>query len=438
MITATFVQKNKQTVEIAQFSLKLKLPFLLLFVLTLNLGSHIVYADDSAIAPAFDMNTLASIASNLGSNPQVMNLVSNLLNSANALKPSLGGNSAAPIGSVPEQNGLSDQDPNSIAPQTDNAGQPTAPVSDPLRQLGSRLPTQQAAAIPQSPQSLSSLQPTLSPQPQLQQPQLPTAAPASPAVQQQPQQQSQPQSQQNTFKEASSPFGGFASMLPNLLPGLNLSNFGGMGGLGGLGNLFGLNKTPQTDGAQKSTSNTPQSQDNQTPAQLNQPSAPGTSTNTAQAVINQVLSAYVAGQIPSELIQLALSGRVPPQLVELALSGQVPEQMIQMIITGKVPMSTINAFLGIRQQNEQTRSPASTVYGTNNQTPAPSGIYRQSRKLFETLLGLGGQKSSSNGYVNVPTLFGPVPVRIPGLSGMRTFGKLVGGTISNVASLIPA
>ena len=232
---------------------------------------------------------------------------------------------------------------------------------------------------------------------------------------------------------ADNPLGSLLSKLPNLFPGLNLNNLSG---------LLGPNKTNQS----------PQQPPVATVASVKAPEPPGQSTQTAEttsviipklmskqsiapsgpanilnnpalSVVNQVVSAYIGGQIPIELILLGLSGKVPPQVVEMALSGRVPAEVIQMVITGQFPMSTINAFLNALQQQGPNRGPMGNMFYTT-------------KSLFEALFGLNRKRvGESRSGLTVPTLLGPV--RVPGMANVRSFGQFVGGTISNVSSLIP-
>lgn len=154
---------------------------------------------------------------------------------------------------------------------------------------------------------------------------------------------------------------------------------------------------------------------------------------TAQQVINQILTAYAKGQIPNEMVQLSLSGRVPPQIIELSLSGQVPPQVIQMVITGKVPMETINAFLDAMTSTENKSASNSTQI-----FPGAQLLSQVSTKyIFESLFGKNRNKDST---LMVPTLLGAVPVQIPSiptLSNVKKFGQIIGNTISNVAAMFP-
>lgn len=205
----------------------------------------------------------------------------------------------------------------------------------------------------------------------------------------------------------------------------------------------------------------------------------------SQNVIMQVVSAYLNGKIPAELMHIGLSGRVPPQLIGLALSGQVPPQLIQMIITGQIPTSTINAFLdtinGIKNTNSQPAAQAngsssssgngdSAAATSSGQDGGPSasgggsgqigpaaadqaksqsedanlatvtvhektdqslGLLSSSRAIFEALLGL-----KPGAFSQTPVLNLPVSPLIP-RKGVRRLTQRVGDGIHNMAQLIP-
>lgn len=220
------------------------------------------------------------------------------------------------------------------------------------------------------------------------------------------------------------PLSNLLSLASNVLPGINVNNLVNTLGSSRSANL---NKPEQATTLTNSTSTNAVNQVYQ-----QQPAA----TNSAQGVINQILTAYGNGQIPPELIQLALSGRVPPQIVDLALSGQVPPQLIQMIITGQIPMSTINAFLNSVQSQPVAESAQASPAKLGGQIRSPdspqpkSGPFATSRQLFETLFTPKTQGQS----VTIPTLFGPVLIQRP---SVRRLGQMFGEGISTVASMIP-
>lgn len=72
-----------------------------------------------------------------------------------------------------------------------------------------------------------------------------------------------------------------------------------------------------------------------------------------------------------------------------------------------------------------------------------SGPFATTRTVLEALFSNSGrwasQQKSDPPSIKVPTILGPIPVQLPttALSNMRRFGQLVGGTITNVASMIP-
>jgi len=302
---------------------------------------------------------------------------------------------------------------------------------------------------------------------------------------------SPPSSQQSSLN-------GLLSMVPSVLSSLGSGANGGgalsniASSIGPLSGLLGLNKSPQpminqanqqttsgsgapganTLGANALVGNAPRSDpvalemSPQAGAQSSLPTsgqavlnaAPPiqqpAGANPAQAVINQVLSAYAAGQIPNELIQLGLSGRVPPQIIELALSGQVPPQLIQMVITGQIPMTTINAFLNAMQASASNAGPSPQQMPVQTQPMSragpmnpqgffgdgfsSTGLFSTTKALFEALFGLNRNKQNQQQQgVSVPTLLGTIPLKMPSMPNVRSLGQMVGGTITNVASMIP-
>lgn len=355
---------------------------MLCFCLLINHNSRLATADDSQ---ALDMNALASLASNLGSNPQIMNIVSNLFNQ-NGQKPSTGGNFA---GLSSTEFGVQDQEPTSLVQEAPSAIQPIS--------------NEQAKRV-------------VKPEP---------VAPAAPS--------SQTATTAKKDPAGSNGLGSLMALLPSVLPNLNL------GALFGNKAAASATSTPPAAAPVAPQTNPPQAiQANSaspSQSQANNPAGGG----SAQTVINQILSAYASGQIPNELIQLALSGKVPPQIIELALSGQVPPQLMQMIITGQVPMPTINAFLGTMQtasapQQTQSATPAtSSSLSSTGPKATIGGITSTTRAIFEALFK-SAVSNSGGSTIKVPTLLGPVPIPVP---NVRRIGQMVGGTITNVSSLIP-
>lgn len=432
----------------------------LCYLSTIQQPFGIALADDSAAAPAFDMSALASLASNLGSNPQIMSMVSSLLNSNVPQKPGVGSLTVSPNGQAdltPQSGSTPDQDPNSIVQQDNGVA---------LRR-GAR-------------QEMNSGGPALANIQQQQQQQQAATVAAAPLNAAQPAQGS------------SNSLNGLLSMMPSVLSSLTSGGTGDGGGsamasstgsLGPLNNILGLNKASVTSNNQQvlaqqqpissirsdipampenSNQSLPPSPPSPPPPppppppapQQQQQQQPGQSTgggNPAQSVINQVLTAYASGQIPNELIQLGLSGRVPPQIIEMVLSGQVPPQIVQMVITGQVPMSTINTFLNTIQPNgsssgalpqavQSTTATNPTGTSSRGTTGLATNMFATTRALFEALFGLArnrdGQQNQQGGIV-VPTLLGAIPLRMPSMPNVRSLGQMVGGTITNVASMIP-
>ena len=396
-------------------------------------------------APVLDLGALASLASNIGSNPQIMSMVSSLV----APKPSTG-----------------QQATSGVPSQQADASAPTSGVQS-NQDTGQAVVAQADSSVALRRQ--------------------PPQEPGNNGAAKTKQQQQQPPAQPQDSPQATSPMNNLFSLVPNMLSSLS-SGAGGAAianlasSLGPLGNMLGLGKQPtqqapvqqqqaQQQPAQQQPPSAPTSATGQQPAApapegaTNQQQAPGVvqgasigTANPAQSVINQVLTAYISGQIPNELIQLGLSGRVPPQIIELALSGQVPSPIIQMIITGQVPMSTINTFLSTMQANGASGlsipaaagSAIGPAYKSVGRTPAleslTGNVFSTTRNLFESLFGLARlrpfdpnqpQQQQQGGAINVPTLLGSFPLRIPTLPNMRSLGQLVGGTISSVSSMIP-
>jgi len=351
-----------------------------------------VGADD---APALDMNALASIASTIGSNPQIMSMMSSFL-SQNGQKSVSSQTSPTQPELVPEQ------EPNLMAQPETNQFQAQV-ANEPLKR-GMRFGEQ--------PKSLGVVASNVQ---------------ASSAI---------PASMPGLANANASSLSSLISLLPSVMSNLNIA---------GLNNVDNQNKqavSPRT-GQEQSISAVQTSSTTQTitsPSQ-NPPTSPATNS-PAQSVINQVLVAYASGQIPNELIQLGLSGKVPPQIIELALSGQVPPQIIQMVITGQIPISTINAFLSSMQNND-SRTPRISSVSSRPESPASpspapssnfSGLSLSSttRALFEALFSRNRRDGQHS--LTVPTLMGQVPIQIP---SARRIGQMVGGTITNVASMIP-
>lgn len=402
-------------------------------------------ADDSGAAPQFDIGALASIASNIGSNPQIMGLVSSLFNQNASQKQT---------GSLSNSNGpnTTPLQPQQQALQLNAADAPL--VSSSTDQDTSANPFVQDSLSNQASGNDSPLRRGLQNKQQL----ISVGA-----------QQNDPSSKANAGAASSPPsnaLSGIMSMLPSVLPNLNLGGLGSLLGQAGLSKTHSSSSTSPTSTSNPSSNFISISSQTSSPAvaavasngspttsAILPPSIPATMsqvtlpTNSAQSVINQVLTAYASGQIPNELIQLGLSGRVPSQIIELALSGQVPPQLIQMVITGQVPMSTINAFLATMQssptgsdQQQQQQSGGSRVRNSAPSAPSSSSAHSNNhssatRSIFETLFGsLPLSSSSSNASITVPTLLGPLPIPRP---SVRKIGKMVGGTITNVASMIP-
>lgn len=387
---------------------------------------NIVLADD---APGLDLNALASIASNLGSNPQILNLVTSFLNQ-NVQKP-----------------------PSSNQMITNN---PSETLSDPSTNYENNVSQQQQQQqqIQAPPQAQSDSSSIAQNDTKRTNPVTSSVALTTVANNQQGATQS-PMANVN-------PLNGLMSLLPNILPGLNnllvppkqQNNYGQQ-------QTSAQASIGQTASANQQTLSLSSANNNSTssmtiPSNIGSNSNTNSNTNTftshinsisnsnsnsAQSVINQVLSAYLSGQIPNELLQLGLSGRIPPQLIELALSGQVPAQMIQMVITGQVPISTINAFLATMQTNNNHASSSSHSSSTEQKSSSNNKYNEQSaptfsltKLIFEGLFNrfnVSNSRDSSNS-IKVPTLLGPVA-----LPNMRRWGQIVGGTITNVASIIP-
>lgn len=397
------------------------------------IATHLlVRADDSAAAPALDIGALASLASNLGSNPQIMNLVSSFLNpNGGQQKPSVG--SANTIGSgggiQSDLGNASDLESNSIDLTSRQSG-----TGEPLRR-GTRPVMEQQQQQTQA-KSIPDPMPDTVTQPEMINTiQKPTSSSAI------------SQSGATSAASSSNPLSGLMSMLPNVLSGMSGGSGGGMN-LGSLTSLLGLNKPASTSTVSSSSRSSDLESGlgskSNVPAQSTGTSVQTTSAGpiSAQQVINQVLTAYASGQIPNELIQLSLSGRVPPQIIELALSGQVPMEMIKMVITGQVPMSTINTFLGAIQPPQAALTTQQAGPRVSNQKVSNPGVFSTTRSLFEALFGLGRFKDpnhpeSNKSGINLPTLMGPIPLKVPSLPNMRSIGQLVGGTITNFSSMIP-
>lgn len=379
--------------------------------------TSIALAEEPAQGPPIDLSALANIASSIGSNSQVMSMVSSLLNQGNSgaepVPPpdaSALGATMAVAGTGPSVAQTSESIPNPGMPSREDT-----PISDvPLRR-GARQPELDTPAEGAAPISNSMLNQRSQP------PQQPI--------------------QQFKLPALSGGLGNLVAMLPNVLPNLNLN-----------GLLSSFVKPPvQPMAASPNSASTldqgipqqPASSRMSAPILSNKYQAPPTQPPSAQSVINQILTAYASGQIPNEIIQLGLSGRVPAQIIELALSGQIPPAMIQMIITGQVPMSTINAFLSAMQpQGESRRGSLDSQYSHQPRTQQFSfggGVIGTTRALFEDLFkGSPKEPGQSGSGLSVPTLLGPIPLSMPKFPTARRIGQLLGGTITNVASMIPS
>lgn len=437
--------------KLTNSKLKLRVPLNSIFYLYLTnclLLTTNVLADDLSGSSPLDMGALANIASSLGSNPQVVNLVSSFLNQGNsAQRAATASTTSLNLGEPP-------------LPELEVGGGVIVPIpEDPATQATTQSQTNEVPIRRGTKQVTSS------------------------AIQTSTNLQTQRPSSAPTNSLVGGNMGSLMSLLPNVMPSLNLS-----------GLINNLVKQPNqvqhsipnaTSGI--ATANSPQSQPDaqlqsqqQSVPQSNpsvlQQSAPTslrttsakpqpttTQVTSAQSVINQVLTAYASSQIPNELIQLGLSGRVPPQIIELALSGQVPPQMIQMVVTGQVPMSTINAFLDtIKQPNEFASGSRTTRLGSvADQAQAPAsqhqqqpafnnGVMSTTRTLFEALFNknhlnpkevlssVTGNNQAGGLSLSLPTLLGPIPLSMPKFPTARRIGQLVGGTISSMASMIPS
>lgn len=361
---------------------------IVLILLAAMRSSHMITLADDTSAPPLDLSSLANIASSIGSNPQIMGLVTSFLNQNSKQSSASSAGSLNPLltsGSQTNSDYNNDQDVSSSS--QDNQFAQSNKKLDSLKKEASSI---------NSPPSGGNVQ----------------IINASPS-------QANPNS-----------LNGLMSLLPSVLPGLS-----------------GIMNKPAKSLTEASPQSFPppplQPQSPTATSTVNSPSLPltppvtqATNQNTAQSIVNQILTAYASGQIPNELIQLGLSGKVPPQIIELALSGQVPPQIIQMIITGQVPMSTINAFLATMQGSNSNNNippvsnqPAQTAATTKSQSP---GI---TRVIFEALFNRSSKSNdgtSSSSGIKVPTILGPVAI-----PNVRKIGQFVGGTITNVASMIP-
>lgn len=341
-----------------------------LFILGLSVLVRAV-PDDPAGTSQIDLGTLASLASNIGSNPQLISMIGSLLNPPS--RPA-GGSSTQTDLIVPDHESY----PAASEPSSGS-------ISEPLKRL------------------------------------TPDEAKKSEVVQ-------SPSTNSNNPKTANS-LSGLMSLLPNFLPRLDTSL--------STGSRSTQSNTPVQTQVASSMPISRASRDSGLPETSSVSSSnvpePG---NSAQAVINQVLSAYASGQIPSELIQLSLSGRIPASIVDLALSGQVPPQIIQMVITGKIPMSTINTFLDTVQP-PSTGSRIAPLGSTQLPINSGIGLLSTTRSIFEALFSNPFKFGKEKSGLTVPTLLGPIPLQFPLLPSVRKFGQLVGGTISNVSSLVP-
>lgn len=416
-INVNYSIKRKQSLNVLNYN---SLVICLLLSLCATIGTQIVEADETINIGGLDLNSLASIASSLGSNPQIMNMVSGFLQPKGS--PATGASAGPSITGAPPASSSAGALTQTGAELSGAVGEdqtPTVPVqaapaddgsgvsSNPLKRAN------QAAAAVSSPSS-----PAPAPTPSASEPAKPSAI---------------------NRAASSSTLASLMSLLPSVLPNLNLAS------------LTSSLMSPQQSG--KSGAATPVASSSGTAG----PNAGG--VPTAQSVINQVLTAYANGQIPSELIQMALSGKVPSQAFELALSGQVPTPLLQMILTGQVPTSTITAFLNSMQANNNQQARAASASGGPQQAgstsvqqqgsasvaPAsqPSGPFATTRTILEALFSNSGkwapQQKAEAPSIKVPTLLGSVPIQLPtgALSNVRRFGQLVGGTITNVASMIP-
>lgn len=351
-----------------------------LALILLITASRLVEAtpDEANSSPQFDLGALASLASN----PQLISMIGTLFN-----QPQKSGiSSSAQSDSI-----IPEPESNSITHDT-----PSSATNEPLRRVTTQQVQEESKRV-ETPQSSTQA--------------IGDSRPLAPP----------------------NPLGGLMSLIPNLLPGLDPNI---------LSTLTGAKSTQPTPPAQQVAGPfipiTVASRSSK-PLETNaSPSAsyPVPGSNTAQTVINQVLSAYAQGQIPSELIQLSLSGRVPPSIVAMALSGQVPPQVIQMVITGKIPISTINTFLD-SMQVPVAGSRAAPAGSTPTLSIPGTGLLSTTRSIFEALFANPFKVGKDKTSLTVPTLLGPVPIQLPNLPSVRKFGQLVGGTISNVSSLVP-
>lgn len=355
------------------------------------------FAEESAPGSSIDLSVLANIASSIGSNPQILNMVSSLMSQGIA-----GADGAQPSASSTDATGPNVAQPSELGsnegfPASEDPLSPDIPLRRGARQPGAEMPTEGAG------QNLNSMH----------------------------NQRSQPPQRQPAISRSLS---SLVALLPNVLPNLNLNGL--------LSSL--IRPLPQHAASAPTSAVTdqqpqqgiPQQQNNggpnfsSAPAQANRYQAQGPS---AQSVINQVLTAYASGQIPTELIQLGLSGRVPSQVIELALSGQVPSQMIQMIITGQVPMSTINSVLAAMQPQGDSRRGLEPQHYSHHPRLPHFSVIGTTRALFEDLFRGSTLGPSGSG---LPTSLGPIPLSIPKFPTARRIGQLLGGTISNMASMI--
>lgn len=404
-------------------------------------------ADDNAAG--FDLSSLATIASNIGSNPQIMNVVSSLLQPKPPSSTSPGAAIAAPASpatGVLTQTGADSAGAIELDQPLPALPPPPPPPPVPSADEGSAAnePLKRANRAPSQTVASPAPVPANSPNP---------AGVAGPTDAGKPGAPGANHAASGTALDANS-LNGLMSLLPGVLPNLNLS---------GLAGLLNTSKIPPA-----SNPSSPQAPPPPSSSQSNAVVAARAGTAdqaasggpTAQSVINQVLTAYVSGQIPNELIQMALSGKVPSQIIELALSGQVPSPLLQMIITGQVPTSTIAAFLNSMQNSSSSSGSNNNNNNDNNsnnyggsasaspQNPTGShastrGPFATTRSILEALFSNSGRRSSQakaeKPSIKVPTILGPVPVQLPtgALSNVRRFGQLVGGTITNMASMIP-
>lgn len=363
--------------------------FRLYLFVAISAQLNIVLAEDPT-PPQLDLGGLANLASSLGGNPQIMGMVSSLFNQQ-APKP--------PVGVIsPAQSDLSRPEAESNSLVSEDT---SAISNEPIKR----------ATGQQTGQTASSL-----------------SAPTNAAVAKVPTQQP-------------NPFSGLMSLLPNVLPGLNSGILSSLSGNKGppqsstaVTASAGAVATGQIPTMARSSTTIPADVSSPATVMNNQPSS-----NSAQAVINQVLTAYASGQIPSELIQLGLSGRVPASIVELALSGVVPQQIIQMVITGQIPIGLINAVLDTLQGYAVgSKTVTTSALNTFTNESTSGGILSTTRGIFEALFNRPVRSSGKDrSSITVPTLLGPVPIQLPNLPSLRKFGQMVGGTISNVSSLVP-